>query len=537
MHVRLVLPHQLFEEHLEASRDTRFVFLEDDLLFRSLRFHQQKLVLHRAAMTLFAGRLKDAGYGVDYVETSAEHASQERLAAVLADREATLVTYYDVVDDWLERRLTRTLADAGVEAHVLETPQFLTARDVLGTYFSSHNWGMQTFYEWQRKRLGVLVGADGSPTGGKWSFDTENRKKLPRTLALPDLPAFERPVEVEEAIAWVATAFPDNPGNADSFNWPVTHRQASDALEAFLTERFELFGPYEDSIAVGQTYLFHSALSSSMNTGLLSPAEVVELALDFAERHDTPIASVEGFIRQVIGWREYIRASYVLRGREMRTGNTLELTADLDERWWTGETGLEPVDSVITRILDTAYAHHIERLMILGNAALLMRAKPDAVYAWFMEMFIDAYDWVMVPNVYAMSQYAAGSTITTKPYVSGSNYIRKMSDFGDGPWRFSWDALYWEFIRDYRDLFARNPRSNMVVALLDRMDPERQRDLRHEAARWIPGKGSTTVDQYRPARTEERTRTQARAPLEGRRTPEERPTPGVPAAQATLPGL
>ncbi|MHA7285505.1 cryptochrome/photolyase family protein [Arthrobacter sp. MDT3-44] len=537
MHVQLVLPQQLFEEHLEASPDTHFVFIEDDLLFRSLRFHQQKLVLHRAAMTLFARRVEDAGFGVDYVETSAEHASQERLSAVLADRGATLVTHYDVVDDWLERRLTRTLADAAVEARILETPQFLTPRELIGTYFSSHNWRMQTFYEWQRKRLGILVEADGSPTGGKWSFDTENRKKLPKTIALPDLPQFERLPDVTAAIAWVQSAFPDNPGNAESFNWPVTHGQAFDALEAFLVERFELFGPYEDSIAVGQTYLFHSALSSSMNSGLLSPADVVDLALDFAERHETPIASVEGFLRQVIGWREYIRASYVLRGREMRTGNTLELTADLDPRWWSGDTGLEPVDSVITRVLDTAYAHHIERLMVLGNAALLMRARPDAVYEWFMEMFIDAYDWVMVPNVYAMSQYAAGTMITTKPYVSGSNYIKKMSDFKDGPWRFSWDALYWEFVGDYRELFARNPRSRMSVMLYDRMDAERRSDLRQEAARWIPGEESTAADGYRHGvHTGARTRTEARAPLE-ERPADARPAREAPVTQSTLPGL
>ncbi|MPY10444.1 cryptochrome/photolyase family protein [Arthrobacter bussei] len=550
VHVRLVLPHQLFEEHLDAPQDTLFVFLEDDLLFRSLRFHQQKLVLHRAGMTIFARRAEAAGYEVHYVDTSADTPSQERLAAALAGCGATAVTYYDVVDDWLDRRLTQTLADAGVEVRVLETPQFITDREVLGTYFSSHNWRMQTFYEWQRKRLGIMVGPDGSPEGGRWSFDTENRKKLPKKIELPDLPEFDRPPEVRDAIAWVTAEFPDNPGNAESFNWPVTHRQAFDALEAFLAERFELFGPYEDSIAVGQTYLFHSALSSSMNTGLLSPGEVVDLALDFAGRHGTPIASVEGFVRQVIGWREYIRASYVLRGREMRTGNTLGFTADLDERWWTGDTGLEPVDSVITRILDTAYAHHIERLMILGNAALLMRAKPDAVYEWFMEMFIDAYDWVMVPNVYAMSQYAAGTMITTKPYVSGSNYIRKMSDFGEGPWRFSWDALYWEFVADHRELFARNPRSRMSVNLLDKMDTERRVSLRGEAARWIPGRGSgpTAEDGEAGAGNDAgtepaRTPTKARAPLEQEPSPgersavERRMAQAKPMTEATLPGL
>ncbi len=528
VHVQLVLPHQLFEEHLEASRDTLFVFLEDDLMFRSLRFHQQKLVLHRAAMTIFARRITDVGYLVRYVETSAEASSQDRLAAVLAECGASTVTCYDVVDDWLDRRLTRTLADAGVELRVLETPQFLTPRDVIATYFSSHNWRMQTFYEWQRKRLGIMVGSDGSPEGGKWSFDAENRKKLPRKITLPSMPEFERLPEVEEAIAWVQADFPDNPGRAEAFDWPVTHRQAFDALEAFLSERFALFGPYEDAIAEGQTYLFHSALSSSLNCGLLDPAEVVDLTLDFAGRHDTPIASVEGFIRQVIGWREYIRASYSLRGREMRTGNTLGLTADLDPRWWAGETGLAPVDSVITRILDTAYAHHIERLMILGNAALLMRARPDAVYEWFMEMFIDAYDWVMVPNVYAMSQYAAGTMITTKPYVSGSNYVKKMSDFRDGPWRLSWDALYWAFIDDHRPVFARNPRSNMVVALLDRMDAERRAALQEEADRWLP-----RTDASAPGRNRVRSPAQARAPLE------EHPstTDGGPSAAATLPGL
>ncbi|MFC3300673.1 cryptochrome/photolyase family protein [Arthrobacter agilis] len=550
MHVQLVLPHQLFEEHLEAPEGTLFVFLEDDLLFRSLRFHQQKLVLHRAAMTIFAGRIGAAGYGVRYVETSAETPSQEQLLAVLVECEATAVSYFDVVDDWLDRRLTRTLAAAGVETSVLETPQFITPQEVVATYFASHNWRMQTFYEWQRKRLGIMVEPDGSPEGGRWSFDTENRKKLPKRIVLPDLPQFERLPEVEDAIDWVRREFPDNPGNAGSFNWPVTHRQAFDALEAFLAERFELFGPYEDSIAVGQTWLFHSALSSSMNSGLLNPTEVVDLALDFAGRHGTPIASVEGFIRQVIGWREYIRASYVLRGREMRVGNTLGFTADLDERWWTGDTGLEPVDSVITRILDTAYAHHIERLMILGNAALLMRARPDAVYEWFMEMFIDAYDWVMVPNVYAMSQYAAGTMITTKPYVSGSNYIRKMSDFGEGPWRFSWDALYWEFVADHRELFARNPRSRMSVNLLDRMDPERRTSLRGEAARWIPGRGSGSAAGNggagagndagpEPARTP----TKARAPLEEEPSPgersavERRMVEAKPMTEATLPGL
>jgi deoxyribodipyrimidine photolyase-related protein len=186
--------------------------------------------------------------------------------------------------------------------------------------------------------------------------------------------------------------------------------------------------------------------------------------------HTTPLASVEGFIRQIIGWREYMRATYRTGGRQMRTANRLANQRALADGWWDASTGLAPVDLVISRVLATGYAHHIERLMVLGNAMSLLRIHPDAVYEWFMEMFIDAYDWVMVPNVYAMSQFAAGDTITTKPYVSGSNYLRKMSDLPPGEWTPDWDGLYWTFIDDHRAVFEANHRTRMVVSLLDKMD-------------------------------------------------------------------
>ncbi|MHA7154309.1 cryptochrome/photolyase family protein [Arthrobacter sp. TMN-50] len=485
MHVRLVFPHQLFEEHLNAPAAHQFILVEDDLFFRQYRFHQQKLVLHRASMRHFAGRLRDSGYAVDYLESSATTPSQEQLRSHLQDLGATQCSYYDVVDDWLEQRLTRTLGDLGLEAQADTSPGFLLSTDDIHGYFTNAGWRMQNFYEWQRRRLGILVEPDGSPVGGRWSFDADNRKKLPRGLAAPDLPVFDATNDVRDAIDWVAREFPDNPGVAVAFNWPITHQQAADALEAFLNERFAQFGPYEDAISAPDSFLFHSALSSSINLGLLSPLEVVDVSLDHAARHDTPIASVEGFIRQVIGWREYMRASYLLRGREMRTSNTLGFDRNLEEGWWTGETGLEPVDVVIKRIRETSYAHHIERLMVLGNAMALLRINPDAVYEWFMAMFIDAYDWVMVPNVYAMSQYAAGSMITTKPYVSGSNYLKKMGNFPAGTWQEAWDALYWQFVSDHRETFNRNPRSSMMVTLYDNFDGAKKVRLRDDAAKWL----------------------------------------------------
>ena len=488
MHVQLVFPHQLFEEHLEAPSSRRFILIEDDLFFRQYRFHQQKLVLHRSSMRLFEQRLKESGHAVDYLETSATQPSQDLLGALLGQLGAARCTYYDVVDDWLNQRLAATLGELGLTPQIETSPGFLLSTEDISGYFRNNGWRMQNFYEWQRRRLGILVEPDGSPLGGRWSFDTENRKKLPKGMALPNLPVFERSEEVLSALKWVAREFPDNPGSADGFNWPVTHQEAAAALAAFLNDRFTEFGPYEDAISAPDSFLFHSALSSSLNLGLLSPLEVVDVTLDHAARHDTPIASVEGFIRQIIGWREYMRASYQLRGREMRTINTLGFERRLDDGWWTGETGLEPVDVVVKRVAATSYAHHIERLMVLGNAMALLRMHPDDVYEWFMAMFIDAYDWVMVPNVYAMSQFAAGSMITTKPYVSGSNYLKKMSNFPPGAWQDSWDALYWQFVSDHREMFSRNPRSSMMVSLYDKFDDDKKVRLQDEAERWLSGR-------------------------------------------------
>ena len=226
-------------------------------------------------------------------------------------------------------------------------------------------------------------------------------------------------------------------------------------------------------------------LSPLINIGLLDPAHVVERAVEHAAAHDVDLSSLEEFVRQVIGWREYMRATYVVHGRALRTRNLLGLTRELDASWWDGTTGLEPVDTVIARVLRHGYAHHIERLMVLGNAMLLLRTDPDEVYEWFMTFFVDAYDWVMVPNVYAMSQFSAGELVTTKPYVSGSNYLRTMSDFAPGPWRSAWDALYWQFVADHRDGFAANPRSSFAVRTYDRMDDARKRELSAVAQEWL----------------------------------------------------
>lgn len=483
--VRLVLPHQLFEQHLSAADGTVFVLVEHDLLFRQYRFHTQKLVLHRASMRRFATRLEEAGYAVERVDTDGRTTSRAALERVLGRLGETTVTAYDVVDDWLHRDL-EPLVDEW-----LETPNFLCSNEDLAAHFDGvagprgKRARMQHFYSWQRQRLDVLVTGSGEPVGGRWSFDEENRKKLPKGHPVPAIERPERHEEVEQAISWVRQAFPDNPGDADAFAWPTSHAEARAMLRQFLDERFHDFGPYEDAISAEHPHLFHGLLTPGLNIGLLDPRDVLRDALAAGESDDVPLASLEGFVRQVIGWREYMRASYVLWGRRMRSVNHLRHTRPLAEGWWTAQTGLAPVDLVLERVLQSGYAHHIERLMVLGNAQCLLRTDPDAAYEWFMELFIDAYDWVMVPNVYAMSQFAAGEAITTKPYVSGSNYLRKMSDLPRGDWEADWDALYWTFVRDHRDVFERNPRSGFAVRTYDGFDSSRKAALTRRAAPWL----------------------------------------------------
>lgn len=482
---RIVFPHQLFLEHLDAEPETLMVLVEPDLFFRQLAFHAHKLVLHRASMKAFEDRLREGGFPTAYVESSADLPSDGQLVDVLTEQGVSQVEVYDVVDEWLGRDLRVVCRTAGVELTTMETPAFLTTDAELREMFAGKRQPrMQHFYERQRRRLDLLMDGD-RPAGGRWSFDTENRKKLPRGIDVPPLPQVDHDEHVRTALEWVRKEFPDNVGDLDAFIWPTTHAQADTWLTRFLEDRFDLFGPYEDAIAADEPWLFHSVISPMLNTGLLDPRTVVARAVRHAEAHDVDLPSVEGFVRQVIGWREYMRASYVVHGREMRTRNLLGLTRELDAGWWEGTTGLDPVDTVVRRVNQHGWCHHIERLMVLGNAMLLLRIDPDEVYEFFMTLFIDAYDWVMVPNVYAMSQFAAGELITTKPYVSGSNYLRKMSDFPTGDWAAAWDALYWQFVADHRDGFAANPRSGFAVRTYDRMDDARKRDLAATAADWL----------------------------------------------------
>lgn len=475
--IGLVYPHQLYPSHPAVAGADEVVLVEEPLFFRQYRFHRQKLMLHRASLQRYAAELSRQGRVVRYVEASDLRDTGDVVRWLPPGSRVQVV---DVCDDWLEQRLTAACQRRRVKLIWREDPCFLTSRkDVEAFAAQSRKLFFTEFYIQQRKRLGLLL-ADGRPVGGKWSFDRSNRKRLPRSVVVPSPPVVAEDKVARHAREYVQREFPTALGADEALRYPSSRSLASQWLEGFIADRLALFGDYEDAISVRHAVLFHSVLTPMLNVGLLSPREVVEAALTRADQ--VPINALEGFIRQVIGWREFIRLVYLTRGRRQRSRNFWRCSQPLPAAFYHATTGIEPVDHIIRRVLLTGYCHHIERLMVLGNFMLLCDIHPDAVYQWFMEMFVDAYDWVMVPNVYGMSQHADGGLMTTKPYISGSSYIRKMSDFPPGPWCHIWDALYWRFIDRHEAFFAANPRMAVMVKLKHRLGRKLQEHHRRAEA-------------------------------------------------------
>ncbi|MFM7838268.1 MAG: cryptochrome/photolyase family protein, partial [Chitinophagaceae bacterium] len=343
----------------------------------------------------------------------------------------------------------------------------------LNQYFSSRKrYFLTEFYIDQRKKHQLMLNANGTPQGGKWTYDQENRKKLPKNLELPPSPVLSHPKEQFALMQQLQAQYPHHYGEVAPPLYAINYAQAGKVLDQFLEQRFRSYGTYQDALHPGQSFLFHSLISPALNIGLLDPLTIVKQVIDYAQKEKIPLNQTEGFVRQILGWREFLRAVYEREGVKERTRNFWGFKESLPKAFWTGTTGIPPVDQVIHRLLQTGYSHHIERLMVLGNFMCLCEIDPDAVYEWFMTMYIDAYDWVMVPNVYGMSQFADGGLMSTKPYISGSNYILKMSSYPKGDWCAVWDALFWRFLYRHKTFFKTNPRLSMLLGHLDRMSAE-----------------------------------------------------------------
>jgi len=448
----LLLPNQLFPK--KCLPENEIILIEHSKFFDP-RFHKQKLVLHKASMKAYQNE-----HDTEYLTL------EEDYSKIFEDN--TEVKVFDPVDHEILEEF-KTLADENdCELIVLESPMFMASRKFNRDYFEDNRIFQLDYYKQMRKNHDVLV-EEGKPVGGKWSFDPDNRKKLPEDKETPRIPKFSSQ-NIKEATSWVNSEFADAPGNPDNFFWPIKREQALEMLDDFLENRMENFGDYQDAFEKDLEFGFHSLISSSLNIGLITPDEVVDRTLEKHDENNYPMNSLEGFLRQIIGWREFIRAMYQLHP-EMREENFFDLDNELPEEFYTGDTGLPPVDCAIEHAKKNAYCHHIERLMVLSNTMLLLEIDPEEVYNWFMEMFIDSYEWVMVPNIYGMGQYA-WPEMMTKPYISSSNYINKMSHYSGGQWEENWDGLYWNFISEHRDKISEINRMGFMTSTLERMNDE-----------------------------------------------------------------
>ncbi len=475
--INLIFPNQLFAESKLLENGHEVYLIEEYLFFRQYRFHKQKIVFHRASMKYYQRYLEEKGIIVQYINSDNIKSDISGFAKALEESSIYEIHVIDPVDNWLEKRIKSMAGDCDLK--IYDNPQFLNSKEDLTSFFRTDktSFFQTTFYKQQRKKRGILMDEEQQPIGGKWTYDTDNRKKYPKGKIPPQV-HYPGPSDFwDEAIEYTEKNFGDNPGCISKERWyPITHQESAEWLDQFLTYRFYDFGVYEDAIVKEHSIINHSVLSPLINVGLILPEEVVDKILAYASKEDIPVNSTEGFIRQIIGWREFMRGMYICKGSYSRTRNFWNFDRKIPDSFYNGTTGIEPIDQTINKILNTGYCHHIERLMIVGNFMLLCEFDPDEVYKWFMEMFIDAYDWVMVPNVYGMSQFADGGTFATKPYIGGSNYIKKMSDYPKGDWEKIWDGLFWRFIDKHQDFFTSNPRTSMLVNTYNRMSESKQRD-------------------------------------------------------------
>ena len=475
--INLIFPNQLFE-HSQLLENGFPIFLVEELLFfKHYNFHKQKIAFHRATMKHYEAFLISKNIEVDYIESSKDISDIRELIPYLKSLGITNITYIDPVDNWLQKRIAKGCLDNSIEKNVYDSPLFLNTKEDLQPFFRSDKkkYHQTSFYTAQRNNRHILIDPDGKPTGGKWTFDAENRKKYPAkktppAIQFPDVDSFYK-----EALEYVDKNFSTNIGQLTTNGlYPTNFKTSKLWFQQFLEQRFLEFGTYEDAIVAENSILNHSVLTPMLNIGLITPAYVIEQSIAFAKTNNIPINSLEGFVRQIIGWREFIRGMYESRGSDERTRNFWGFTKKIPKSFYDGTTGIYPIDQTIKKTLETGYCHHIERLMVLGNFMLLCEFDPDEVYRWFMELFIDSYDWVMVPNVYGMSQFADGGLMATKPYISGSNYLMKMSNYKKGEWQAVWDGLFWRFMDTHRSFFRQNPRLGMLVAMFDKMPQEKR---------------------------------------------------------------
>jgi deoxyribodipyrimidine photolyase-related protein len=464
-----------------------------------VRHHKQKLAYILSAMRHHAGALREAGWRVDYVALdgpdNAGSFTGELARAIQRHRPDRIVV--TEAGEW------RVAAMLDQWETLFALPVEIRADDrFLVTHADFAEWAdrqrgrlvMEGFYREMRVKTGLLLDG-GKPAGGRWNFDKENRKPASTGLFMPTALRFAPDAITQEVLDLVSRRFPNNPGGLDGFDWAVTAAEAEAQADSFFAHALADFGAYEDAMLTGERHLWHSILSPYINSGLLDPLDLCRRAEAEYRAGRAPLNSVEGYVRQIIGWREFMRGIYWREGPDYVRRNFLEHTRNLPSWYWTGETDAHCLKEALGQTLATAHAHHIQRLMVTGNFALLIGADPAQVHEWYLEVYVDAYEWVELPNTLGMSQYGDGGVIATKPYVSSGAYIDRMSDYcgkcrfdvkqRTGPDACPFNALYWDFLARHEDKLRSNPRLRSTYRTWDRFSAPVQQATRAQAAAFL----------------------------------------------------
>lgn len=486
MNLLLVLGNQLFSQ-IEIEKKIQdkinFVFMREDVeLCTYYQFHKHKITFFLSSMRSYADEIsKFSDVHYEKLESKDKKSYEKSLSDFISKKKIKKVFYFEIEDKFFESRIKKALQLTGVEAVEVRSPLFLTSRVQLKELLKSKKPFMKTFYEKRRKDLKLLLTKDGEPLGGKWSFDTENRLSLPDDVKIPELPRLKKTNHIKDVQKLVDQIFSKHPGDNNSYWIPTNREEARQHLKDFVEYRLNEFGPYEDAMTDRSDFVFHSALSPLINVGLLTPEEVVREVTTVGLKKKMSLASIEGFIRQVIGWREFIRGIYQEFSEKQESTNFLKHTKKITKHWYEGTTGVPPLDAAIKKVNRLAYNHHIERLMVIGNMMTLLEIEPKEAHRWFMEMYVDSSDWVMGPNVYGMALFSDGGIFATKPYICGSNFYRKMGDYPKGEWCDEVDGLYWGFIDKHRAFLLKNPRTSMMVRTFDKMNADRKNTIQKAA--------------------------------------------------------
>ena len=456
--------------------------------------HKARIAIFLSAMRHFRDALRERSYRVEYIELSPPATAPMTFADALRRSVQQFRPQQVIVVEPGEWRVLAELRQTVPTLVVRPDRHFLCSREEFAAHVAGRKQlRLEFFYREMRRRHGVLMEGD-QPVGGVWNFDTENRgsfgKTGPGQVSRPR--AFAPDAITRAVLALVEQRFAGHPGDLRRFDWPVTPAQAREALDDFVTHRLPDFGRVEDAMWTGEPYLYHSRLSAALNLKLLNPREAIAAAVRAYERHQAPLAAAEGFVRQLLGWREYVRGVYWQFMPEYASRNALGARLPLPEFYWTGDTAMNCLREVISQTLEYGFAHHIQRLMVTGLYALLLGVEPAAIHRWYLAVYVDAVEWVELPNVLGMSQYADGGVMASKPYVATGKYIQRMSNYckecrfkpdqATGPAACPFTTLYWDFLMRHETLLRENQRMALQIKNLSRLDAPVRQLIRNQAA-------------------------------------------------------